>query len=325
MRVLVTGASGFVGRTVCPALTAAGHRVTAAVRTPPEAPVEGAGTTVAVGDIGPDTDWSAAFDGAEAVVHLAARVHRVGDTDTSALDAYRRTNVDGTRRLANAAAAAGIRRFVFLSSVKVHGDASPPGRALSEEDPPAPTDAYGISKWEAEQALADVAGGGTLVPLVLRPPLVYGPGVGANFGTLMRAVAKGWPLPLGAVRNRRSLIYVDNLADAVRAALGHDGGPRTWLVSDGEDVSTPELVRRIARAFGRPARLMPVPVALLRLAGTLTGRGDAVARLTGSLAVDIARIRDDLGWTPPVSMLEGLAATTAWYRTTEGDRSFGRA
>lgn len=310
MQVLVTGATGFVGRPLVAALLAAGRRVRIAVRrpmVPPEAGVE----VAAVGDIGPDTDWQAALAGVDVVIHLAARVHQGGRDDAPA---HQRTNALGSRGLAEAAAAAGVRRFVFLSSTKVMGDVSPAHRPWRETDPPRPTDAYGQSKWQAEQALHEVASRSTMVVVTLRPPLVYGSGVKANFRALMKAVMRGLPLPLGAIDNRRSLVFVGNLVDAIlRCVDDPRAAGQTFFVCDGEDVSTPALIRAVAQALGRPARLVPVPPALLVLGARLLGRGAQASRLCGSLAVDGTHLRTTLGWLPPYTMREGLAETARTY------------
>lgn len=291
MTVLVTGTGGFVGRALVSALTVRGLSV------------RGAGRDV-VGDIGPDTDWRPVLDGVETVVHLAARVHVMRDDAPDPLAEYRRVNLEGTRGLAAAAADRGVGRFVFLSSVKVNGEAAE--RPFGAGDPADPKDAYGTSKWEAEQAIAETAG--SMEVVVLRPPLVYGPGVGGNFLRLLRLVDSATPLPLGGIRNLRSLIYLGNLVDAIRFSF--EAPPGTYLPSDGEDLSTPNLVRRLAAALGRPARLVPVPVILLGLLGRMTGQSQAIARLTDSLRLD-GRIP---GWTPPFGVDEGLRATADWYR-----------
>jgi nucleoside-diphosphate-sugar epimerase len=252
-----------------------------------------------------------------AVVHLAARVHTLRETAADPLAEYRRVNLDGTRRLAAAAARQGVSRLVFVSTSKVNGEAS--ARPFTESDSPRPEDAYARSKWEAEQALARIGQETGLGYVILRPPLVYGPGVGANFGRLMRWVARGVPLPLGAVDNRRSLLYLGNLVDAIRVCLDHPAaGGRTYLLSDGEDVSTPELVRRIAAALGVAPRLFSVPVPLLRLAASTIGQRQEIERLVGSLQVDSARIRRELGWSAPATMREALAETARWFRTSTG-------
>lgn len=304
---LVTGATGFVGTALLARLLAGGWTVRGAVRS--------AGARLPAGVAAcpaGDADWSAGLPGADVVFHLAARVHQMDDRAADPLAEFRRVNTEATERLARAAAAAGARRLVFVSSVKVNGGERE--RPYDEDDAPAPGDPYGQSKREAEERLAAVARETGLEVVVLRPPLVYGPGVRANMASLLRAVQRGLPLPLGAVRNRRSLVYVENLADCLeRCGADPRAAGRTFLVSDGEDVSTPELVRRIARAFGRPARLLPVPVALLRAAAGLAGKGPAVERLAGSLAVDSSRVREVLGWTPPCSLDEGLRRTVAAF------------
>jgi nucleoside-diphosphate-sugar epimerase len=311
-RVLVTGATGFVGRHLCAALAARGVGVRAAVRGRPEVPVPGAAEVVEVGDIGPATAWGAALDGVDAVIHLAARVHVMSDDSADPLSEYRRVNTAGTERLARQAAAAGVRRMVLASSVKVNGEETAPGAAFGASDVPAPADPYGVSKHEAEEALFSVAG---IEGVVVRPPLVYGPGVRANFLALVRAVDRGVPLPLGRISNRRSLVYAGNLADALALCAAHPAAAgRTYLVSDGEPLSTPGLVRALARALGRPARLLPVPPAALRAAGALAGRRAAVARLCGSLVVDDAPLRAELGWAPPLGVDAGLAETVRAYR-----------
>jgi nucleoside-diphosphate-sugar epimerase len=307
-RILVTGATGFVGRALVGRLLADGRRVRAAVR-PASAALPAGIETVTVADIGPDTDWRAAIAGVDAIVHLAARAHVLRDSSADAHALYRVVNTLGALRLAEAAAAAGVRRFVFLSSVRVHGDRTS-GAPFDESSPLAAEDPYGRSKADAERGLAALAAAGRLDPVVLRPPLVYGPGARGNFARLAALVARGVPLPFGAVRNRRSLIYVGNLVDAIVRTIDHPAAAgETFMVSDGEDLSTPELVRRVARALGRPARLVPVPPVLLRLAGTLAGRSDDAARLLDDLVVDSTRIHERLGWRPPFTLDEGLAAS----------------
>jgi nucleoside-diphosphate-sugar epimerase len=308
-RVLVTGATGFVGTPLCEALPRHGFSVRRATR----AASRGGGDAAIVGNIDGLTDWTHALEGVNAVVHLAARTHEIGNTSTQRLDEYRRLNVEGTRRLALQAAAAGVRRFVFMSSIKVNGEWTD-GEPFRESDAPRPQDAYGISKLEAEQVLVDICRNNALEVVVLRPPLVYGPGVKGNFLRLTGLLARGVPLPLASIRNRRSLIYVGNLVDAVITALrARDAAGRTYLVSDGDPLSTPELLRHMARALGREAHLLPCPPRLLRAAGALIGRSGEVARLTGSLEVDSTRIRRELGWAPPHTPEHGFRATADWY------------
>ncbi len=309
--VLVTGANGFVGRAVCDALTAAGRPVRRGVRASAS---PAAADTVAVGDLGPDTDWRAALDGVQCVVHLAARTHVLRETAPDALAEYRRVNVEGTRALARQAARAGVRRLVFMSSIKVNGEATDT-RPYTADDTPRPEDAYGLSKWETEQALARITAETGLEIVVLRPPLVYGPGVKGNFLRLMNLVARRLPLPLASIANRRSLVYVGNLADAVVSAIDAPrAAGRTYLLADGQDVSTPDLVRAIAVALGVEPSLLPCPPALLRLGATLAGRRAEFSRLAGSLQADCSLARGELGWQPRTSLAQGLAETARWYR-----------
>jgi len=312
-RVLVTGATGFVGRAVCRTLLAAGCTVAAAVRNENARVAPGVIARV-VPDISPTADWAPHLDGVDAIVHLAARVHRPGETDAAALAESRRVNRDGTLRLAQAAGAAGVRRLVFASSIKVNGETTDNRPPFREGDSPRPQDSYAVSKWEAEQGLRAVAAQTDLETVIVRPPLVYGEGVKANFLTLLNVCRRAPPLPFAAVDNRRSLIYVGNLADAVARCVAHPAAAgQVFLVRDGEDVSTPELVRRIAAALKRPARLFPVPPPLLRTLARLAGRGDMAARLLDTLAVDDRKIRRELGWSPPFTMAEGLARTASWF------------
>lgn len=313
-KILITGATGFVGAAICRLLRQQGHMLSGTTRDgdrragPENAPL------YHVPEIGPDTDWSHPVSGADAVIHLAARVHVMKDKDADPLTASRRVNRYGTESLAKAAAAAGAKRFIFMSTTKVMGELSG-GHPFAESDPPQPVDPYGISKWEAEQALAEVGKNTGMEIVILRPPLVYGPGVKGNFRSLLKACDKKWPLPLGRVNNQRSLIYVDNLAHAIASALAHpDAAGRTYFVSDGEDVSTSELIRRMADALEKPANLVNFPLFWLKMAGRLTGKSAAIERLTGSLTVNSEMIRRDLGWTPTHSMTDGLAATALWYK-----------
>lgn len=310
--VLVTGASGFVGGALVRLLAERGKAVTAAVRR--DIPLPALVRQAKIGEIGPDTDWRAALAGIETVAHCAARVHVMKDDAADPLAEFRRVNVDGTRRLAEQAAAAGVKRLVFLSSIKVNGEATP-DRPFRDGDAALPRDPYGQSKWEAEQVLADIAARTGLEVTVLRPCLVYGPGVKGNFLSLLGLCRKGLPLPLGGVDNRRSLVYLGNLTDALALCLDHPAAAgRTFLIKDGEDLSTPDLIRRLSRALDRRALLPPVPPALLRLAAALLGKGAAADRLLGSLVVEDAGLRRDLGWQPPFTVEEGLALTARWFR-----------
>jgi nucleoside-diphosphate-sugar epimerase len=236
----------------------------------------------------------------------------MSDKATDPLAAFRLVNVLGTLNLARQAAAAGVKRFVFLSSVKVNGECTLPGQAFTESDAPNPQDAYGISKHEAEQDLRQLAADTGMEVVIIRPPLVYGPGVKANFASLMRAVQRGWPLPLGAVRNQRSLVALANLVDFIVTCTIHpQAANQTFLVSDGHDLSTADLVRGLARAAGVPARLIPVPVWVLQAGATLVGKGESVQRLVGNLQVDISKARTLLGWRPPITVEEGLQRALA--------------
>lgn len=316
-KILVTGASGFVGRALCRELSRRGFRVRAALRTAiAEPPV--ADEIAIVGDVHEQTDWRKAVNGADVVVHLAARVHRINESNSDSVTEYMRVNVQGTKALAIAAAEAGVKRLVFLSSVKVNGERTPTGMCFTEMDAPAPQDEYGRSKLAAEYALAEVASRSALEYVVIRPPLVYGPGVGANFLRLMRAVQRGWPLPFGAVANARSMIYLGNLLDAIATCSVHPhAAGQSFLVSDAEAVSTPELIRALAREMNRKAYLFSVPSSILGWSARLAGIGPAVARLTESLVVDASRIRGQLDWVPPYSAAQGRAATIAHFLKTE--------
>lgn len=302
--VAVTGANGFVGSRLCAHLGQHGVRVRALARSA----LNGEDTRI-VGDLGPDTRWDGALEDVDCVVHCAARVHMITDTHADPLEAFRQVNVEGTRALAKAAAAQGVRRFVFLSSLKVMGETTKPGQPFRADDDPAPQDAYAVSKWEAELALRDVAQASGMEWVVVRPPLIYGPGVKANFRALMNAVSRGIPLPLGAVDNRRSLLGLDNLVDLLLSCAQHPAAAgQAFLVSDDHDLSTPELVRQLARVMGRPARLLPVPVSWLLLAGKALGRQAQIERLTGSLQVNIGHTKRVLGWTPRWTLEQGLLA-----------------
>jgi nucleoside-diphosphate-sugar epimerase len=252
----------------------------------------------------------------EVVIHLAARVHVMQENAADPLAEFRSVNTTGTEHLARCAAASGVKRMVYASSIKVNGEQTSGGRKFSAADTPAPQDPYGVSKWEAEQALRRVSRETGLEIVIIRPPLVYGPGVKGNFAQMLKAVARGIPLPFASLQNQRSLIYLGNLVDALIACATHPAAPgKTFLVCDGEDVSTPDLLRQLAAAMGVPSRLLPCSPALLRFAGRLTGKSQQVERLLGSLQVDGDKIRRDLNWVPPYSLQQGLQATAEWYRT----------
>jgi nucleoside-diphosphate-sugar epimerase len=304
-RLLITGAAGFVGKAVCD--QAANHCLYAKGAMRIQVGVPSYVEPFVVGEINAATDWRSALHDVNVIVHLAARVHVMHDTESDPLKAFRAVNVDGTLNFARQAAALGVRRFVFVSSVKVNGESSLPGRAFTETDVPNPQDAYGQSKHEAEQGLRQLSADTGMEVVIVRPPLVYGPGVKANFAALNRAVQSGWPLPLGAVHNQRSLVALSNLVDFIITCITHpQAANQTFFVSDGQDLSTTELVRGMAQAAGVPARLLPLPVWILQAGASFLGKGDAVQRLCGNLQVDISKARSLLGWVPPVSVDEGL-------------------
>jgi nucleoside-diphosphate-sugar epimerase len=314
--VLVTGANGFVGKAVTRSLRWRGDVVVGLVRRPADLG-EGVRPWIIEQDDfqGIEFAWPQSVR-CDSVIHLAARVHVIGDKEADPLAAYRATNVTGTLRVANAARRAGARRFVFVSSIKAVGETSA-GRPISSSDTPRPSDPYGISKLEAERALLEFGREFGMEVVIVRPPLVYGPGVRANFLQLMSAIAKGIPLPLGAIAARRSLVFVENLADAlVHCATDPRAAGETFHVSDGRDLSVPELVRTLATQLHAPLRLVPVPSGVLRLAGRLTGRSAQVERLIGELVLDSSHICEHLGWYPPHTVEHGLLETAAWYRST---------
>jgi nucleoside-diphosphate-sugar epimerase len=287
---MITGASGFVGKALCEEFFK---------RNVPVTPVSRAW-------IDPES-IADSLRQCSTLVHLAARVHVMNDAACDPLQEYRRTNVQGTLKLALHAAAAGVRRFVFISSVKVNGESTAVGHCFRPDDVPAPQDPYGISKMEAEQGLRQITAETGMEVVIIRPPLVYGPGVKANFAALMRAVQRGGPLPLGAVHNQRSLVALGNLVDFIITCTTHPAAAnQTFLVSDRRDLSTTELLRGMAQAACVHARLLPVPVPMLRLAGRMFGKADAIDRLCGNLQVDSSKARDLLGWVPPLSVEEGL-------------------
>jgi UDP-N-acetyl-alpha-D-quinovosamine dehydrogenase len=307
--VLVTGATGFVGTALCAALAAAGYPVRRALRTSESATAR----DVVVGEIDERTDWTRALESVGVVVHLAARTH-VLEKATEPLSEYRRLNVRGTKKLVEAAADK-VRRFVFLSSVKVNGEVTT-GKPFQETDAPQPQDTYGITKLEAEELLTAAAQRTGLDLVILRPPLVYGPGVKGNLLRLLRLIAGGAPLPFKSIDNRRSLIGVANLADAIVACVrSPQAAGRTYLLSDAEDLSTPTLVRMLAAPMHVKPRLFRFPVGLLEGAGALMGKTGEITRLTRSLEIDSSRIRTELAWVPPQSVALGLAQTGRWYNS----------
>ncbi len=314
--VLVTGATGFVGSALVPVLRARGRPVRPFVR---DAGCSGTNQRESAFDPAPFA--SETFRDVDSVVHLAARVHVMHESERDPMAAFRRVNVDWTRSLAQAAAKAGVRRLVFVSSVKVHGESTAPATPFTVNDAPAPADAYARSKHEAELALLKLAQESPMEIVIIRPPLVYGPGVKGNFATMMRWLHAGVPLPLGAVRNRRTLLAVDNLVSLIDTCIENPrAAGRIFLAGDDEDLSTSELLRRMAAALGRSARLFPVPVPLLRGAARLLGRTAMAQRLCDNLQVDTRATRELLGWHPPVSVDEGLRRAATAFLALEAGR-----
>ncbi len=317
--VLITGASGFVGKSLCVQMLRQGYSIRAAIRST-ALPIENVEVEL-VETIDANTDWSNALAEADVIIHLAARVHVMNDHASDPLAEFRKVNVDGTLNLARQAVKAGVKRFIFISSVKVNGELtlspspSPAsGRgvptAFSEVDIPNPQDAYGISKYEAEQGLLKMAQETGMEVVIIRPPLVYGPGVKANFASMMRAVKRGIPLPLGAIDNKRSFVYVGNLVSLITKCIDHPAAAnQVFLVSDGQDISTTGLLKECASAMGVKSRLLPVPQKWLEAGAALLGKRDMAQRLCGNLQVDITKARELLGWNPPYSVADGLKAT----------------
>lgn len=316
MSVFVTGANGFVGRAVCAELRRRGTAVIAAMREP--LPTDA--LAVRMPDLSPESDWAPllAGRGIDCVIHLAARVHVMNDRVADPLAEFRRVNTAGTLCLARQAAAAGVRRFVYVSSIKVNGEQTLLGHPFHAHVERAPSDPYGQSKFEAEEGLAAIARETGMEITVVRPPLVYGPGVRANFLSMMRWIKRGVPLPFGAIDNRRSLVALDNLVDLLIVCAEHPAAVgKTFLVSDCEDLSTTELLRRIGLALGKPARLIPVPPAILTFGAALAGRADIARRLCGSLQVDVSETRSVLGWQPVVDIDAALRKTAAAFLSGE--------
>jgi len=309
MTLLVTGAGGWIGSALVQQARAAGHGVRAASRAGTSADTD----AVTVGSLGPDTDWTAALAGCSCVVHLAAQIQAGPERGADPLASFRAANVAGSLNLARQAVQAGVKRLVYVSSVKVNGEVTAAGRPFCHTDPPAPSGPYAISKAEAEAGLREVARRSGLELVVVRPPLVYGPGVKANFAALLRAVRRGVPLPLAAVtHNRRSLVALDNLVSLLLRCATHPAAAgQTFLVSDGDDLSTAELLRRMGQAMGRPARLLNLPLPLLRGGAMLLNKAEVAQRLLDNLQVDIAHTCSTLAWAPPISLDEGLRRTAA--------------
>ncbi|TWG86421.1 nucleoside-diphosphate-sugar epimerase [Cupriavidus gilardii J11] len=314
MTILVTGATGFIGRRVCQYLTERGVAVRAAVRSAGRELPAGV-SAVTVGNIDGNTDWKQALQGVDVVIHLAGRAHVLRETETDALAAFRTVNRDGTLALFRAAQRAGVRRMVHVSSIGVYGPFTGPGEIFTAQSPGRPYNAYSQSKWEADVAMQEAAGDGPTEWVILRPPLVYGPGNEGNFLRLLKIVRQGWPLPLGSANAGRDMIYVDNLADALWTCATHPGAAgRVYVVRDGTPVGTAALIRALGAEMGRTPPLLPVPGALLVAAGRMLGRSDDITRLLAPLRIDDAAIRTELHWSPPVSMQQGIELTVKWFR-----------
>lgn len=314
MNVLLTGASGFIGRAIVDRLSInSEHHLVAGSRK--DFQVQHAGIRRShIPDLGSEGNWSDVLANMEVVIHSAARAHIMNDQSVDPLTEYRKVNVDGTLCLARQAAMAGVRRFIFISSIKVNGEEKPCGQPYTAADSPAPQDPYGISKMEAEQGLRSIAQESGMEVVIIRPVLVYGPGVKANFRSMMSWLKKGVPLPLGAIKNKRSLVSVDNLVDLIVVCIDHSAAAnQIFLVSDDEDLSTTEMLKRLGDALGKPARLIPVPSACLALGGALLGKHAVIQRLCGSLQVDIRHTCETLDWHPPVSVNEGFRRTATAF------------
>jgi UDP-4-keto-D-QuiNAc 4-reductase len=313
MKVLVTGASGFVGNALCAYLVGKGHAVRGAIRNKQEKPLPGVEYQI-VSDMSIGANWRGLLTDINVVVHCAARVHVMKEASVDPLAAFREVNVKGTVCLAKQAVDRGVKRFIYISSIKVNGGETTSGHPFKADDTPAPEDSYGISKWEAEQALGNIAEKSGLEVVIIRPPLVYGPGVRANFLRLMQGIMWGVPLPLGSIDNRRSIVALDNLVDLIEECLSNSQAiNQTFLVSDGNDLSTKALFQHTAAALGRPARLVPVPVSLLCAMALLFGKSAFAQRLCGSLQVDISKTQGRLSWSPPISVNEALHKTAKHF------------
>ena len=307
MKVLVTGARGFIGKSLCKELILQNMLVLAAIRDDEQ--IAGVECRL-VGNIDDTTDWSKALNGIDVITHLAARVHVMSDSALDPIAEFRKVNVDATLYIAQQAAKAGVKRFIFISSIKVNGEHTEIGMPFTEVDGANPQDAYGVSKFEAEQGLMQIAQQTGMELVIIRPPLVYGAGVKANFANMMRTVKRGVPLPFGAIHNRRSFVYVGNLVDLIIKCIDHPAAVnQVFLVSDGQDLSTTELLQGCAEALGINSRLIPIPQKLVQACAILLGKRALAQRLCGSLQVDITKTRELLGWTPPFSVADGLRAT----------------
>ena len=313
-KILVTGASGFVGQTLCYALISSGYSTRAVVRSADLVSLVEELEVVAVTDIGANTQWSTVLHDVNCIIHCAGHAHVMGNREADALLAYRAVNVEGTRRLAEQAALSGVERLVYLSSIKVNGEQTTTSAGFTADGIIKPVDPYGVSKWEAEQALLEIAASTGLEVVIIRPPLVYGPGVKGNFYSMLKWLSRGIPLPLGAVHNVRSLVGIDNLVYLIITCINHPAAVnQTFLVSDGEDLSTTDLLYRLGKALYKPSRLLPVSASVIELTAHWVGKQAVAKRLVGSLRVDISKTKEVLGWSPHVSVNEGLKKTADWY------------
>lgn len=307
-RVLLTGATGFVGNGIFNKLSCIKKYKTIVVARSNRSCFSDHKVEVRIiTDFSSSTDWSMTLNDIDVVVHAAARVHIINDKVIDPLVEYRKVNVDGTMALARQAATSGIKRFIYISSIKVNGEQTELGSKFEANANPAPEDAYGISKLDAENALLQLSTETGMELVIIRPPLVYGAGVKGNFATMAKLVAKGLPLPLGAIHNKRSLVALDNLVDLIITCIDHPAAAnQIFLAGDGEDISTTQLLRGVANAMGKPSRLIPIPASWLMMAATVLGKKAVAQRLLGSLQVDISKAQKLLGWTPPLSIAEGL-------------------
>jgi nucleoside-diphosphate-sugar epimerase len=310
--ILVTGANGFVGRAVCAQLSSSGFSISALTRAPTL--FDSSIRNAVISDLGNEHELVHAMNGVDTVIHLAARVHVMTENVTDSLSAYRAINVDMTLTLARQAAVAGVRRFIYMSSVKVNGECTEDGQPFTPDDIPKPEDPYGISKMEAEQALLALSKETGLEVVIIRPPLVYGPGVGANFLAMMRWVSRQLPLPLGAIHNRRSMVALSNLVDFISTCINHPNAiGQIFLISDDQDVSVTELLKKLAHALKVRSFLLPVPVIVIKCVAAALGRGAVAQRLCDNLQVDISKSKKMLDWAPPMSLDQGLQITADWY------------
>jgi nucleoside-diphosphate-sugar epimerase len=305
-KVLITGANGFVGQALLKAMLKQNISVVAAVRAS-GARVNDDSEQIEVGDLSAQQDWTLALGGVESIVHTAARVHVMNDTDSEPLNVFRQINTDATLNLARQAAQAGVKRFIFLSTIKVNGETTQSGFPFCEQINSLPTDPYAVSKWEAERGLIQIARNTGMEVVIIRPPLIYGPGVKGNFATMMKWLKRGVPLPLGAVHNRRSLLALDNLVSFILLCLEHPkAANETFVLADGVDISTTQLLEKIAHAMKKSPRLLPVPVSWMIFVANLLGKQAVAERLFGSLQIDITKAQNKLNWQPPVSMEKQL-------------------